>query len=240
MSFNLNYEIARWRSQMLARESISSENVRELETHLRDTVSNLTASNLTEEEAFWLAVRRLGPTEQLTEEFSKDDPTAKWRTRIFWMATALFAFRFLSTMLNRLFYWLETSATTTALEVEASHFWLQFLAVIKPFALLIAASVLAWGLLSSRWIELSDKLLQLTSSRKVVAALVFIPLFIIMWLDLVMVWQTTYYLSSRTLANGLRVYVSRLPGVLANISWFAVLGLTVYLLAPGRRTKAAE
>ena len=59
-SFNLNDEIARWRSQMLARESISSENVRELETHLRDTVTSLTSSNLTEEEAFWLAERRLG------------------------------------------------------------------------------------------------------------------------------------------------------------------------------------
>ena len=237
--FNLNAEIARWRSQMLARESISSENVRELETHLRDTVTSLTASNLTEEEAFWLAARRLGPPEKLTEEFTKEDPTAKWRNRIFWMAAALFCSNVIVALVGNMIAWVANMMPGEPLSSwgSARNLALRF---VLPFLWPSFAFAAGYCLLKGRLHGHAAKLSNLTHKRKSWAALVFIPVVIMGFLYGATIWIGFHQFSPQTLPNGMTVTVSWLPGVVANWVWFTVLGLTVYLLAPGRRAKVAE
>ena len=87
--FNLDERMAAWRQSLLAREAFTPDCVRELEVHVRDAITDLTSKGLSEDEAVWIATRRLGPAEALAAEFEKVDPGRLWRQRIFWMAFGL-------------------------------------------------------------------------------------------------------------------------------------------------------
>ena len=90
--FDLNTALENWRAELAAQPSLSAENRRELETHLRDIFTELKARGLSEDESFWLARRRVGQTHQLAAEFVKADSTQIWRDRVFWMAVALLTY----------------------------------------------------------------------------------------------------------------------------------------------------
>jgi len=60
--FDLNTALENWRAELAAQPSLSAENRRELETHLRDIFTELKARGLSEDESFWLARRRVGQT----------------------------------------------------------------------------------------------------------------------------------------------------------------------------------
>jgi hypothetical protein len=86
--FDLNVAIDGWRNELAAQPNLTQDARRELETHLRDTLAELRQRGLNDDEAFWLARRRTGRTEQLGEEFVKADSSNIWRERIFWLAIA--------------------------------------------------------------------------------------------------------------------------------------------------------
>ena len=90
--FDLNQAIAAWSEQMRSTETCRAGDVSELESHLRDTVADLSASGLSEEEAFWVAARRLGDVGELAQEFGKINPALLWRHRLFWMASGCLVF----------------------------------------------------------------------------------------------------------------------------------------------------
>ena len=56
----LEEQIEQWRGFLRHRQAIHSVDVEELEDHLREQVSALLRANLTEDEAFLIAVKRLG------------------------------------------------------------------------------------------------------------------------------------------------------------------------------------
>src|SRR5690242_9774789 len=89
--FDLNAAIANWQQELAAKAELTPIVRRELETHLRDTLAELQARGLNNEEAFWLARRRLGEPQLLSEEFEKADPAGAWRDRVFWMSTGILA-----------------------------------------------------------------------------------------------------------------------------------------------------
>src|SRR5262245_55051661 len=64
-SFNLNHAIQRWRENLCQSPAFCSENLDELEVHLRDSVMCLQSRGLSEDEAFLVAVRRLGQADAL-------------------------------------------------------------------------------------------------------------------------------------------------------------------------------
>ena len=90
--FDLNAALESWRAELAAQPGLSADERRELETHLRDTLTELKSRGLSEEESFWLARRRIGQVQKLAEEFVKADPTQVWRDRVFWMSVALLAY----------------------------------------------------------------------------------------------------------------------------------------------------
>jgi hypothetical protein len=59
-SFDLNAAIQRWRGQLAGSPSFRADDLEELESHLRDSVVSLQAKELSDEEAFLIAVRRTG------------------------------------------------------------------------------------------------------------------------------------------------------------------------------------
>ncbi len=84
--FDLNAVLENWRQELAAQLNLASDDRRELETHLRDTIAELRQRGLNEEESFWLARRRVGQPQQLAEEFAKADPVSVWRERVIWVA----------------------------------------------------------------------------------------------------------------------------------------------------------
>lgn len=88
--FDLNAAIANWQQELAAQPNLASDDRRELETHLRDSIAGFQQRGLNGEESFWLARRRVGQPQQLGEEFIKADPAKVWRERVFWMWLAVF------------------------------------------------------------------------------------------------------------------------------------------------------
>ena len=70
-SFNLETAISEWRERLAATGLKSRETLDELESHLRDDIDDLLRSGKTVEDAFELAVARVGRSVALAEEFSK-------------------------------------------------------------------------------------------------------------------------------------------------------------------------
>ncbi len=74
--FQLNQAITQWRRQLLAGGINSPEILDELESHLRNEISNLVSSGMTEAEAFQLATSRIGGAAPLRAEFKKLERTS--------------------------------------------------------------------------------------------------------------------------------------------------------------------
>lgn len=90
--FDLNRSLQEWRRRFAASAPIRSENIDEMEAHLRDSTAAWVGRGLTEEEAFLIALRRIGPSDALAAEFAKVHPGDVRRTRAVWMLGGVFLF----------------------------------------------------------------------------------------------------------------------------------------------------
>jgi len=64
--------IAEWRAYLRRRQAIHAVDADELEDHLRSQTSVLVAAGLTEDEAFLIAVKRIGALDELSREFARE------------------------------------------------------------------------------------------------------------------------------------------------------------------------
>jgi hypothetical protein len=117
---------------------------------------------LNEEEAFWLARRRVGKPQQLAEEFGKVDPAKIWRERVFWMWTAIFLSDILSTMTRSL-----TFALSSKLNRPASSFSMQpILQMIVLVTSIVIPLILSILLVNGKLVPPLSKLLKLVKNRR--------------------------------------------------------------------------
>ena len=70
-AFDLNRAIHDWRTALSKSPALQRDSQDELELHLLESIDRLMQKELTEEEAFLIAVRRCGTPQQLQTEFSK-------------------------------------------------------------------------------------------------------------------------------------------------------------------------
>ncbi len=78
-SAELEERIGQWRTHLLARGAIESADADELEDHLRNHVAALSNAGLTAEEAFLVAVKRIGQQEEVTREFAREHSDRLWK-----------------------------------------------------------------------------------------------------------------------------------------------------------------
>lgn len=76
---SLEDQIEQWRSYLRRRQAIHSVDVAELEDHLREQVANLTAAGLAADEAFLVAVKRMGDLDALSREFAREHSERLWK-----------------------------------------------------------------------------------------------------------------------------------------------------------------
>ena len=90
--FILNEALITWRNSILAKETCTANDLNELESHLLDEVDQLRQNNLTEEEAFFVAVNRIGKPANIAEEFAKVNGASIVRKKIVMACSGILGF----------------------------------------------------------------------------------------------------------------------------------------------------
>ncbi len=75
----LEEQIAQWRTYVRCRQGLRGPDVEELEGHLRDQLATLTEAGLTGDEAFLVAVKRMGNLDALSREFARAHSERLWK-----------------------------------------------------------------------------------------------------------------------------------------------------------------
>jgi len=72
-------QIAQWREYLRRRQAFHGSDIEELEGHLRDQLTALGEAGLTGEEAFLVAVKRIGALDALSREFARAHSDRLWK-----------------------------------------------------------------------------------------------------------------------------------------------------------------
>jgi hypothetical protein len=72
-------QIAEWRAYVATAPGVNGRDVDELEDHLRHQIADLNAAGLTDEEAFLVAVKRMGDLDSLSREFAREHSGRLWK-----------------------------------------------------------------------------------------------------------------------------------------------------------------
>jgi hypothetical protein len=75
----LETRIGAWRAAVLKGSAVDDGDADELEGHLREQISDLESAGLTSDEAFLIAVRRLGQVDVITAEFAREHGDRLWK-----------------------------------------------------------------------------------------------------------------------------------------------------------------
>ncbi len=141
--FELNQAIEIWRQSLANRSGPAMGDIVEMETHLHEEHTALMQTGLSEEEAFVIASKRLGPPVPLAEEFAKAVPERIWRERLFWIAAVLLLLNLLEEVMGLLFD-LIAQFVIYAIPVVSSisHQWLALLIEVAQQAFIVGPVLL--------------------------------------------------------------------------------------------------
>ena len=76
---SLENQIALWRDYLRRRQAIHAPDVEELESHLRDQITALVDAGLAADEAFLVAVKRMGNLDAVSREFAREHSDRLWK-----------------------------------------------------------------------------------------------------------------------------------------------------------------
>jgi hypothetical protein len=76
---SLEEQVDQWRSYLRRRQAIHSVDVAELEDHLREQIAVLVGAGLATDEAFLVAVKRMGNLDALSREFAREHSDRLWK-----------------------------------------------------------------------------------------------------------------------------------------------------------------
>jgi hypothetical protein len=79
MGADLEAEIAEWRAFVERHAAVDDPDAEELEAHLRDQIAELDAAGLTSDEAFLIAVKRIGRLDEVAREFVREHSDRLWK-----------------------------------------------------------------------------------------------------------------------------------------------------------------
>ena len=79
LDLSLEEQIDQWRSYLRRRQAIHAIDITELEDHLREQVAGLVAAGLAADEAFLVAVKRMGNLDALSREFAREHSDRLWK-----------------------------------------------------------------------------------------------------------------------------------------------------------------
>jgi hypothetical protein len=72
-------QVAEWRAYVANAPAVNGRDLDELEVHLRDQIAELVSAGLTADEAFLVAVKRMGDLDALSREFAREHSGRLWK-----------------------------------------------------------------------------------------------------------------------------------------------------------------
>ncbi|MGW5875710.1 permease prefix domain 1-containing protein [Nocardiopsis terrae] len=75
----LEEQIDQWRGFVRRRQAISAPDIEEMEDHLREQIADLESNGLDSEEAFLVAVKRMGNLDAVSREFAREHSHRLWK-----------------------------------------------------------------------------------------------------------------------------------------------------------------
>ena len=72
-------QIAEWRAHVAKAPAVNGHDVAELEDHLRNQIDELCAAGLAADEAFLVAVKRMGELDGVSREFAREHSGRLWK-----------------------------------------------------------------------------------------------------------------------------------------------------------------
>src|SRR5689334_9000208 len=72
-------QIAEWRTFVVGSPAVNGHDVDELEDHLRHQIAELNAAGLADDEAFLVAVKRMGSLDAISREFAREHSGRLWK-----------------------------------------------------------------------------------------------------------------------------------------------------------------
>jgi hypothetical protein len=75
----LEEQVDLWRNYLRRRQAIHAVDVAELEDHLREQINVLVDAGLASDEAFLVAVKRMGDLDALSREFAREHSDRLWK-----------------------------------------------------------------------------------------------------------------------------------------------------------------
>ena len=76
---DLEQQFDQWRTYVRQHRAIAEPDVAEMESHLRDQVDDLVSSGLADDEAFLVAVKRMGRLDEISREFAREHSERLWK-----------------------------------------------------------------------------------------------------------------------------------------------------------------
>ncbi|MFL5538677.1 MAG: permease prefix domain 1-containing protein [Longimicrobiaceae bacterium] len=76
---SVEQQIEAWRAHLRGSGAITRQDAAELEDHLREQIASLSADGLAADEAFLVAVKRMGAIDALTREFAREHSERLWK-----------------------------------------------------------------------------------------------------------------------------------------------------------------
>jgi hypothetical protein len=90
--FQIEQALEAWKIRIGQSEAIRPIDLAELEQHVRDSVAHLVTTSLSDEEAFLVAIHRVGEPNQIASEFKQVNGAHIWGQRVFWMIAGFIFF----------------------------------------------------------------------------------------------------------------------------------------------------
>jgi hypothetical protein len=90
--FQIEQALEAWKIRIGQSEAIRPIDLAELEQHVRDSVAHLVTTGLSDEEAFLVAIHRVGEPNQIASEFKQVNGAHIWGQRVFWMIAGFLFF----------------------------------------------------------------------------------------------------------------------------------------------------
>lgn len=98
--FNLETSINEWKAQLNKNNTLTNDDICELESHILDEIDSLLLKNLNEEEAFLIASHRLGSTETISSEFTKVNHRSIWLNKFKWFLSGFILISFMENLIT--------------------------------------------------------------------------------------------------------------------------------------------
>ncbi|MGB5942143.1 MAG: permease prefix domain 1-containing protein [Leeuwenhoekiella sp.] len=126
--FDLTQNVVNWKADLHSKENLTQENILELESHLLDEIESLKTKTLSEEEAFFVAIKRLGNSESLSQEYGKvNSNIINWEKLLTQLQGVLIYFCFFGVvrLLMHVYNFFTYDASTSSPSIEISNLVIQ-------------------------------------------------------------------------------------------------------------------